>query len=108
MPLQELQGLRVVAGRDLDLVAALAQDGDQRPEDQDVSRSGDVDPDLHARASSLGSRRAPGVRSTWRSCQSVNASSPQSWRLRSSRPATWSSISFATVSGRKKPWRRSV
>ena len=109
VPLQELERLRVVACRDLDLVAALAQQRDQRPEHQHVGRRRDVDPHLHSTsASSLGSRSAPGARSTCRSCQSVNASRPQSWRLRSSRPATWSSISRVTASGRKKPWRRSV
>ena len=46
--------------------------------------------------------------STWCSYQSVKASSPHSWRLRSSRPARWSSISRITTSGRKKPWRRSA
>src|SRR5919198_6130036 len=35
--------------------------------------------------------RGWGARSTWLWCQSVNASSPQSWRLRSSRPETWAS-----------------
>ena len=109
VPLEQLERLRVVARRHLDLVATLPQEPDQRPEHQHVRRRGDVDPDLHlASASSRGSRSGPGVRSTWRSCQSVNASRPQSWRLRSSRPATWSSIRRVTASGRKKPWRRSV
>ena len=49
-----------------------------------------------------------GSLSTWRSYQSVNASSPHSRRLRSSAPATCSSISRETDSGRKNPWRRSV
>ena len=48
--LQQLHGLRVVAGGDLDRVAALAQDRDQRPEDQHVGRRGDVDPDVHSRS----------------------------------------------------------
>src|SRR5258708_13990713 len=46
--------------------------------------------------------------STCRSYQSVNESSPHSWRLRSSMPATCSPISRETVSGRKSPWRVSV
>ena len=54
-------------------------------------------------ASRRGSRRACGSRSTWRSCHSVNASRPQSWREKSSLPATWRSISVVTASGRKKP-----
>ena len=66
----------------------------------------DVDPDLHATAlSSETSRRMP---STWCSYQSVNASSPQSCRERSSRPATCSSSRRVTASGCRKPWRRSV
>ena len=79
--LEQLQRLRVVARGDLDLVAALAQERDQRPEDEHVRRRGHVDPDLHAATprARRGSATAGG-RSTWRSCQSVNASRPQSWR----------------------------
>ncbi len=106
---EELECLGVVARRHLDLVALLPEERDQRAKHQHMGRRRDVDPDLHlAKASSRGSRSAPGVRSTWRSCQSVNASSPQSCRLRSSRPATWSSSRRVTTSGRKNPWRRSV
>src|SRR6185295_18217464 len=42
------QRLRVVAGGDLDLVAPLAQELDQRPEDQHVRRRRHVHPDLQA------------------------------------------------------------
>jgi hypothetical protein len=45
--LEQLQCLRVLAGGDLDLGPALAQQPDQRPEDQDVRRVGQVDPDAH-------------------------------------------------------------
>ena len=50
----------------------------------------------------------PGARSTWRSCQSVNASRPHSWRERSSRRATWSSSRRVDHGGSKKPCRCSV
>ena len=63
-----------------------------------------ADERLHA----LARERRAGSRSTWCSCQSVNASSPQSWRERSSLPATWRSSSEATASGLKYPWRRRV
>src|SRR6185369_1928570 len=98
--LEELDCLRVIAGRDLHLVTALAHERDQRPEHQHVGRCRDVHPNLHAAT-------AAGLAATC-SCQSVNVRSPQSWRERSSRPATWSSSKRCTVSGRKKPWRRSV
>ena len=46
--LEQLQRLRVVARRDLDLVAAPAQDPDQRPEDEHVRARRHVDPDSHS------------------------------------------------------------
>ena len=104
--LEQLERLRVVARRDLDLVAAPAHDLDQRPEDEHVRRRGDVDPDLHAASASIRADSSRGGScSTCRSYQSVKASSPHSWRLQSSRPATCSSISRVTGSGWKKPWR---
>src|SRR5581483_1997615 len=109
--LDQLQRLRVVARGDLHFVAVLLEQAHQRPEDERVRARGEVDPDLHrpgspARTCSSGaSRRTP---STWRSYQSVNASTPQSWRDRSSRPATCRSSRRVTASGRRTPWRRSV
>src|SRR5262245_64173431 len=47
MLLEELDGLSVVARRDLDLIAALAHEGDQRPKHQHMSRRRDVHPDPH-------------------------------------------------------------
>src|SRR5205823_2682524 len=105
--LEQLHRLCVVARRDPDLVAASAHDVDQRPEDEDVRRRRDVDPDLQATSASMRAETSRGGScSTWRSYQSVNASSPQSWRLQSSWPATCSSSSRKTGSGWKKPWRR--
>ena len=64
-------------------------------------------------ATSLGETSSPRLRKRRRALDvplvpSVKASNPQSGRLKSSRPATWSSISPATTSGRKKPCRRSA
>ena len=50
--LEQLHGLRVLACGDLDLVAALAEQRDQRPEDEHVRRVGHVDPDAHPQAHS--------------------------------------------------------
>ena len=47
MQLEELECLRVVARRQLDLGAPVAQDPDQRPEHEHVRRRGHVDPDPH-------------------------------------------------------------
>ena len=57
--LEELQRLRVVARGDLDLVAALAQQSDQRPEHEHVRRRGHVDPDLHVVLSIASAARSP-------------------------------------------------
>ena len=46
--------LAVLAGGDLDLVAALAQPLDDRPQDERVRRGGAVDPDPHRRAETYG------------------------------------------------------
>ena len=46
--LEELERLGVVARGDLDLGSALAEQREQRPEDEHVRRRGDVDPDPHA------------------------------------------------------------
>ncbi len=90
--LEQLEGLRVIARRDLDLVAPVAEKPNQRTEHQHVRRRRHVEPDSQTTASARrGSRSGPGVRSTWRSCQSVNERSPHSWRERSSSPATWRS-----------------
>ena len=100
--LDQLQGLRVVARGDLDLVAARLEQLDERPEDERMRARRHVDPDAHQRspADDVRERARRGcMPSTWRSCQSVNASRPQSWRERSSRPATWSSSTRATASG---------
>ena len=95
VPLEQLQRLRVVARRDLDLVAALAQRSrsaaGRRARAPAPSMSIQTFTRRPLRASAPAAR--PERRSTCRSCQSVNASRPQSWRLRSSRPATWSSSS---------------
>ena len=108
--LEQLQRLRVVARRDLHLVAALLEDPDQRPEHEHVRARGHVDPDLHRRAAppSAPSAARGGSCSTWRSYQSVNASSPQSWRLQSCAPATCSSSRRVTGAGSKNPCERSV
>ncbi len=45
---EQFDRLREVARRDLDLVPALAQQRDQRPEERHLRRVGDVDPDAHA------------------------------------------------------------
>ena len=45
--LEQLKGLGVVASRDLDLVAVLAEEGDQGPEDEHVRAGSHVDPDAH-------------------------------------------------------------
>ena len=69
-----------------------------RPGADDV----DDEPSGHQRpASSSGTRTSPGVCSTCRSCQSVKASRAHSWRLRSRRPATWSSSNRCTTRGSK-------
>ena len=89
--LDQLDRLRVVARGDLDLVALLAQQLDERPEDERVRARRHVDPDLHATSRSSGaSRRMP---STWCSYQSVSESSPQSCRELSRVPAACSSRS---------------
>ena len=44
---EELDGLRVLTRRHLDLVAGLTQPVDHRPQHQHVSRRAHVDPDLH-------------------------------------------------------------
>src|SRR5579864_4150062 len=107
--LQQLQRLRVVARRDLHLVAARLHDLDQRPEHEHVRARRHVDPDLHTSSDSIRAERSVGGScSTWRSYQSVNASRPQSWRLQSSAPATCSSSSRATGAGSKNPCERSV
>ena len=54
--LEQLQGLREVARRHLDLVAVLLEQPQQRPEEEDVRRVGDVDPDPH---------RSETIRSVW-------------------------------------------
>ncbi len=83
--LDQLEGLRVVARGDLDLVTLPLEQPDERPEHERVRARREVDPDLHATTCASGaSRRTP---STCRSCHSVNARRPQSWRERSSRPA---------------------
>src|SRR5262245_56340203 len=71
MALQELECLRVVAGRHLDLVAALAEEADQRPEDQHVGGCRDVDPDLQlASLAGVGSCPAePGSAAACRRCR---------------------------------------
>jgi len=57
--LEQLEGLRIVARGDLNLVAAPPQELDQRPEDEDMGRRGHVHPDLHlAPPTGDGSRRA--------------------------------------------------
>ena len=56
--LEQLQRLRVLARGDLDLVTALAEQPDQRLEDQDVRRVGEVDPDAHQSRRSGGSPSA--------------------------------------------------
>ncbi len=56
--LEQLQRLRVVACRDLDVVAAPAHDLDQRPEDERVRARGHVDPDPHATRSTRRKRSA--------------------------------------------------
>ena len=48
--LEQLHRLRVLARGHLDLVPALAQQPDQRPEDEHVRRVREVDPDAHLRA----------------------------------------------------------
>src|ERR1700704_3057070 len=95
--LDQLQRLRVLARGDLDLVPLRLQELDERAKDERERARREVDPYLHATTlSSDTSRLTP---STSRACQSVNASSPHSWRERSSRPDTWSSISRVTASG---------
>src|SRR5439155_4878775 len=98
---------RVVARGHLDLHPALAQQPDQRPEHQHVRRRREVDPNAHYTETPCNTvlLGVVGVRSTWCSCQRVNASKPQSWRLTSSRRETWSSISCCTAAGRKNPCR---
>jgi len=69
-------------------------------------RSGVAEPELRqigqrTSASMRSLASAAGSRSTWCSCQSVNARSPQSWRERSSLPATWRSSSEVTAPGLK-------
>ncbi len=47
--LQQLHRLRVLARRHLDVVTALAEERDQRPEERHLRRVRDVDPDAHGR-----------------------------------------------------------
>ena len=96
--LDQLQRLRVVARGDLDLVAPRLEQLHERPEDERMRARRHVDPDLQ-QATTLSSATSRVMPSTWRSYQSVNASRPQSWRERSSRPATWSSSTRVTASG---------
>ncbi len=56
--LEELERLRVVARGDLDLVAPLAQDPDQRPEHEHVGRRRHVHPDTHQPSSTRRKRTA--------------------------------------------------
>ena len=77
--LEQLERLRVVARGDLDLVAAAAHDLDERPEDEDVSRCRDVDPDAHQSFSTTRNLTATTcvsgltVRSKKRSCATRHA-----------------------------------
>ena len=50
VPLEELDGLRVLACGHLDLGSALPEESDQRPEHEDVRRRGHVDPHAHGGA----------------------------------------------------------
>jgi len=85
---------RLVAGQDrLDELPPQVRSGVAEPELRQIGQR------TSASMRSLAS--AAGSRSTWCSCQSVNASSPQSWRERSSLPATWRSSSEVTASGLK-------
>src|SRR5437762_12669304 len=45
--LEELERLRVVPRRHLDLLPALRQEGDERPEEEHPGRARDGDPDAH-------------------------------------------------------------
>ena len=51
--LDQLNRLRVVARRDLDLVTLCFQQPDERPEDQRMRRRGQIDPDLHPATTAL-------------------------------------------------------
>ncbi len=98
---EQLERLCVVARRHLYVVAVSAQETEDGPEDQDVRRGRDVDPDSQASAcATLVSR---GAFSTCRSCQSVKARRPHSCRLRSSLPETWSSRMRRTVAWVEEP-----
>src|SRR5207248_3127342 len=55
--LEELKRLRVLPRRDLDLVAALPQELDERPEHEYVRRRGHVDPDAERPRSGRGASR---------------------------------------------------
>ena len=93
---------RAVQARRCRLVAG--QDRLDEPPPQ--IRSGVAEPELRqigqrTSASMRSLASGAGSRSTWCSCQSVNASSPQSWRERSSLRATWRSSSEVTAPGLK-------
>jgi hypothetical protein len=66
MPLEQLECLGVLAGRDLDLVAVGAEQLDQRPKNQHMRWRRDVNPNVHlASLAGVGSRRAkPGSAAT--------------------------------------------
>ena len=95
MPVQldQLQRLRVVARRDLHLVALLLAAA--RSSGRKTSRCAlaVMSTQTLTRRRARASAPRGGCRSTCRSYQSVNASRPQSWREQSSRPATCSSSS---------------
>ena len=84
-----------------------AQQRDERPEDERRARDAVMSiqtlTPTHAPPCAAGADACGGACSTWRSCQSVNASSPQSWRDSPRVPATWSS----SDPRRRPPGRRS-
>ena len=77
--LEQLERLRVVARRDLDLVAPVAQDPDQRPEHEHVGRRGHVHPDPHQPSST--SRKRTASISVF---GSIGRSKKRSWATRQS------------------------
>src|SRR5207253_6649488 len=68
--LEQLERLRIVAGRDLDLVATLAEETDQRPEDEHMRRRRHVQPDLQAGTSTSSRSTASAARPPARPSQS--------------------------------------